>query len=129
MAFELNDKLREEADKLGDFIVKDTKRTVEMFNFMKSQKNNTLTDTISTIGKAVTDIALPLAQRKALINIDLTKESEQNSNDKDMAIFTSCMLISDKIRKIRYLAEFLDNEEIDAIAYEIELEIENIKKK
>jgi hypothetical protein len=74
MPIELNEMLRSEAEKMSEFIVNDTKRTVEMFNFLKSQKGGSMVSEAIKVGaNLVGDLLVPrapLAARMALKAIE-----------------------------------------------------------
>lgn len=53
MAIQLNDAIREEAKKMSEFIVDDTKRTVEMLKWLKSGKETNPVSTAIEIGSAL----------------------------------------------------------------------------
>lgn len=59
MAIPLNEEIREEAKKMSEFVIEDTKRTVEMLNWMKEKATNKMDtqNVISDVIKAGASVA------------------------------------------------------------------------
>lgn len=53
MAIPLNEEIREEARKMSEYVIDDTKRTVEMLNWMKQQNKSPVTEDNSVLGTAL----------------------------------------------------------------------------
>lgn len=53
MAIPLNEEIREEARKMSEYVIDDTKRTVEMLNWMKAQNKSPVTEDNSALGTAL----------------------------------------------------------------------------
>jgi hypothetical protein len=78
MPIELNEMLRSEAEKMSEFIVNDTKRTVEMFNFLKQQREGgeMISEAIKTGVSIVGGLLAPKAPLAARLLINAVKDSK-----------------------------------------------------
>ena len=76
MPIELNEMLRSEAEKMSEFIVNDTKRTVEMFQFLKNQRDggDMISDAIKTGASLVGDLLAPKAPLAARLAMKAANE-------------------------------------------------------
>ena len=107
MPIELNEMLRSEAEKMSEFIVNDTKRTVEMFNFLKQQReggdmiSEAIKTGVSLVGGLLAPKA-PLAVRLAMKAANTLIEDIPPVLDPTEELLKTTL---EKVRAIRFEAE------------------------
>lgn len=139
MAIPLNEEIREEARKMSEYVVEDTKRTVEMLNWLKGKQSGEATNAVGDalkIGAALStgnilkgasmlsDMILPrLRDRVADPIADLPKLP----NEASMELIT---LANDKVSELRAMIseKEINAHDVDDICYDIQVILADVFK-
>lgn len=147
MAIQLNEEIRDEARKMSEYVVEDTKRTVEMLDWLKGKRQqenninvsnsaNTITDIIKTGAAFATgniaggmEIMLEniMPRLRDRLSNQLIKDESFNRNK---SAIDSLKKVNDKVLSIRNMLtdNKLDAQDIDDILYDIQVIIDEFIK-
>lgn len=137
MAIPLNEEIREEARKMSEFVVEDTKRTVEMLNWLKGQtKESTVVADALKVGaavatgnimegvKVITDTIMPRLRDR------ITQPIIEMPSVPNMAALEGVKQANQKVLRLRSLItdESLNSHDIDDICYDIQVILAEVEK-
>lgn len=141
MAMQINDEIRNEAQKISEYVIEDTKRTVEMLKWMKnSQQTKPPFDMVTTalaVGSTLaTGNMLEGANILGGIILPRLRERLQETPviedlpDSNIAIINGLQTINDRVFLLRNLLtnKELNAHDLDDICYDVQIMISGMLK-